>query len=215
MKLIYFPVRGRMEPARLMLELVGARYELETIPFELWSGPEGKARMLEQTPFEDRDAIAVTKEFAQDHGGLSAMGDLKRVPRVTLGAPPEFRTRFAGLKGLEEEYGLTNMKFKPLAIGANYDALDTGSVEAADVFTTDGQLASGKYVVLDDPKAIFGFQNVAPVVSEEVLQQQGPKFKDNGAVSRAQAPQRHSREGGNPCPRDPRECGASLPDNEN
>ncbi|WP_437957878.1 glutathione S-transferase family protein [Sorangium sp. So ce119] len=51
MKLTYFPVRGRMEPARLMLELVGARYELETIPFELWSGPEGKARMLRQTPF--------------------------------------------------------------------------------------------------------------------------------------------------------------------
>ncbi|WP_437832940.1 glutathione S-transferase family protein [Sorangium sp. So ce1153] len=51
MKLIYFPVRGRMEPARLMLELVGARYELETIPFELWSGPEGKERMLRCTPF--------------------------------------------------------------------------------------------------------------------------------------------------------------------
>ena len=142
--------------------------------------------LLDQTPFEDRDAIAVTKEFAQSHGGLMATGDLKRLGgRVTLGGPPEFRTRFAGLRGLREEYGLTQLKFKPLAIGANYDALDTGSVQAADVFTTDGQLASGKYVVLEDPKAIFGFQNVAPVVSQDVLEQQGTEFEETlNAVSK-------------------------------
>ncbi len=51
MKLIYFPVRGRMEPARLMLELCGARYEFEAIPQELWAEPEGKARFLRTTPF--------------------------------------------------------------------------------------------------------------------------------------------------------------------
>ncbi|AUX48880.1 uncharacterized protein SOCE26_104230 [Sorangium cellulosum] len=51
MKLTYFPVRGRIEPARLMLELVGARYEFEAIPMELWDGPEGKAQFLQITPF--------------------------------------------------------------------------------------------------------------------------------------------------------------------
>lgn len=51
MKLTYFPIRGLIEPARLMLELAGARYELETIPVELWPGPEGKQRFLRTTPF--------------------------------------------------------------------------------------------------------------------------------------------------------------------
>jgi osmoprotectant transport system substrate-binding protein len=141
--------------------------------------------LLDQTPFEDRDALAVTKKFSEANGGLTSTGDLKKLgSKVTLGAAPEFRTRFAGLKGLQEEYGLTKMKFKPLAIGLNYQALDKGRVQTADVFTTDGQLASGKYVVLEDPKAIFGFQNVAPVVSQKVLDAQGPEFADTlNAVS--------------------------------
>ena len=141
--------------------------------------------LLDQTPFEDRDAVAVTREFSDRHGGLKSTGDLKPLgAKVTLGAPPEFRTRFAGLRGLREEYGLTKLKFKPLAIGSNYDALDRGSVQAADVFTTDGQLATGNYVVLEDPKAIFGFQNVAPVVSQKVLDAQGGEFEETlNAVS--------------------------------
>ena len=44
---------------------------------------------------------------------------------------------------------------------------------AADVFTTDGQLSGGKYVVLADPKKVFGFQNVAPVVKQSVLTKRG------------------------------------------
>lgn len=44
------------------------------------------------------------------------------------------------------------------------------------MFSTDAQLASGKYAVLSDPKNIFGFQNVAPVVSEKLAKTLGPKF---------------------------------------
>jgi glutathione S-transferase len=51
MKLYYFPVRGRVEPARLLLALAGAAYEFEGIPVETWRGPEGKERFLSRTPF--------------------------------------------------------------------------------------------------------------------------------------------------------------------
>ena len=37
------------------------------------------------------------------------------------------------------------------------------------MFTTDPQLASGKYTVLTDPKNIFGFQNVALVINKSKL----------------------------------------------
>jgi osmoprotectant transport system substrate-binding protein len=141
--------------------------------------------LLDQTPFEDRDAVAVTKKFSDANGGLKSTEDLKKLgSKVTIGAAPEFRTRFAGLKGLKSEYGLTDAKFKPLAIGLVYQSLDNGKIQAGDVFTTDGQLASGNYVVLEDPKSIFGFQNVAPVVSQKVLDAEGPEFgKTLNAVS--------------------------------
>ena len=42
------------------------------------------------------------------------------------------------------------------------------------MFTTDGQLQGSKYVVLKDPKNVFGFQNAAPVVSQKVLTAEGP-----------------------------------------
>jgi osmoprotectant transport system substrate-binding protein len=128
------------------------------------------------TPFEDKDAIGVTKQFAAKNG-LKSISDLKKLgSSVTLGAAPEFRTREAGLVGLKKEYGLTQMKFKPLTIGLPYQGLDQGKLQAADVFTTDGQLTSGKYTVLADPKNIFGFQNVAMVISKKVLAAEGPAF---------------------------------------
>ena len=44
------------------------------------------------------------------------------------------------------------------------------------MFTTDGALQRGKYVLLKDPKFIFGFQNVAPVVSTKLAGKMGPEF---------------------------------------
>ena len=139
--------------------------------------------LLDKTPFFDSDAIAVKPDFASKNG-LESVADLKKLgSKVRLGAPPEFKTRFEGLIGLKKSYGV-NPTFKPLAIGLQYKALDTGKIDVADVFTTDGQLQNGKYTVLKDPKFIFGFQNVAPIVSKKVLDAQGPAFADTlNAVS--------------------------------
>jgi osmoprotectant transport system substrate-binding protein len=139
--------------------------------------------MLDKTPFFDSDAIAVKPDFATKNG-LESVADLKKLgSKVRLGAPPEFKTRFEGLIGLKKSYSVTPT-FKPLAIGLQYKALDSGKIDAADVFTTDGALQGGKYKILKDPKFIFGFQNVAPIVSQKVLDQQGSGFADTlNAVS--------------------------------
>jgi osmoprotectant transport system substrate-binding protein len=139
--------------------------------------------MLDKTPFFDSDALAVKPDFATKNS-LSSVADLKKLGSgLKLGAPPEFKTRFEGLIGLKKDYGV-NPTFKPLAIGLQYKALDTGKIDVADVFTTDGQLQNGKYTVLKDPKFIFGFQNVAPIVSKKTLSAQGPEFADTlNAVS--------------------------------
>lgn len=121
--------------------------------------------MSNMTPFFDTDAIAVRKAYAQKYG-LVNTADLKKVPHFTLGARPEFLNREEGALGMKKVYGVDNFTFKSLALGLQYQALDSGAVDAIDVFTTDPQLASGKYVVLKDPKNIFGFQNIALVVNK-------------------------------------------------
>jgi osmoprotectant transport system substrate-binding protein len=124
--------------------------------------------MSDITPFFDTDAIAVTKSYATKYG-LVTTADLKKVPHFSLGARPEFLNRQEGAAGMKSVYGVKNFTFKSLALGIQYQALDGGSVDAIDVFTTDPQLASGKYVVLKDPKNIFGFQNIALVIDTKKL----------------------------------------------
>ncbi len=131
--------------------------------------------LLPLTPFTDTDALAVKPDYATKHN-LQSIGDLKAIKGLRLGAAPEFRNRPDGLPGLKKHYGITGVAFSPLTIGLQYQALDDGKVDVADVFTTDGQLQNGKYVVLADPQNNFGFQNVAPVLSEKVQTAEGPDF---------------------------------------
>jgi osmoprotectant transport system substrate-binding protein len=131
--------------------------------------------LLAKTPFFDADAMATLKPFAQKNH-LVTLGDLKKLKSFSLGAPPENKTRYEGVVGMRQAYGITNIQFVPLTIGLQYAALDKGSVDTANVFTTDGQLQSGKYVILPDTKHIYGYQNVAPVVSSKLLAKEGPAF---------------------------------------
>ena len=128
--------------------------------------------MSQMTPFFDTDAIAVLKSFATKHG-LKTTSDLKKLSHWTLGARPEFLKRQEGAAGLKSVYGINNFAFKSLALGVQYQALDSGAVEGVDVFTTDPQLASGKYTVLSDPKNVFGFQNIALVINAKKLAELG------------------------------------------
>jgi osmoprotectant transport system substrate-binding protein len=132
--------------------------------------------LLNYTPFYDSDALATLPSYASQHS-LSSIADLKPLGKaVKLGGAPEFATRFEGLLGLKQEYGVSPT-FKPIAIELSYKALESGQVDVQDVFTTDGQLLGGKFKLLADPKHVFGFQNVAPVVRKSVLAAEGPAFE--------------------------------------
>ena len=133
-------------------------------------------RVLRMSPGSDVDATAVKPAFARRHG-LTSTGDLKKLERFRYGGPAENLARFQGAIGLRRVYGLRNMRYVSLPIPSRYSALDSGKVDAIAVFSTEGQLADhGKYVVLTDPKGVFGFQNIVPVVREDVLARQGPGF---------------------------------------
>src|SRR4051794_19364133 len=125
--------------------------------------------LLAMTPFSDQNALAVLPSFAKRHG-LRSIGDLSKLPGTALiAAPPEFRSRFEGLVGLRRLYGLSRVQVKPLKIGDQYAALDKHMADAANVFTTDGQLEKDRYVLLRDPRNLFTYQNVAPVIRKDLL----------------------------------------------
>ncbi|MHB1468076.1 MAG: ABC transporter substrate-binding protein [Solirubrobacteraceae bacterium] len=133
--------------------------------------------MLSYTPFADADALATLPSYATEHK-LASIADLKPLGKsVIVGGAPEFATRFEGLIGLRKEYGVVPT-FKPIAIELFYKALESKQTDVQEVFTTEGQLLGGKYKVLADPKHVFGFQNVAPVISKKILSEEGPAFQE-------------------------------------
>jgi osmoprotectant transport system substrate-binding protein len=134
-------------------------------------------KLLNSTPFFDSNVLVTVPGYATQHG-LKSIADLKPLGKsVKVGGAPEFATRFEGLPGIKQEYGV-NPTFVPIAIELSYKALESGQVNVQSVFTTDGQLLGGKFTLLADPKHVFGFQNVAPVVRGSVLAAEGPAFAE-------------------------------------
>lgn len=126
----------------------------------------------EETPFQNTETVTVTKAFAQANK-LRTIADLSNLPTFTFGARPEFEARQQGFAGMQSVYRLTNAKFVPIAADARFVALDEGDVEASNVFSTDPQLASGDYQILEDTEGLFGTQHVALLVNEKMLNSLG------------------------------------------
>jgi osmoprotectant transport system substrate-binding protein len=133
--------------------------------------------LLKATPFYDTDTFTMLSATARKLG-VKTIGDMKKVKSFSYAGFPECRTRMTCLLGLKQTYGLTQVKFIPLASISVYTLLDQGKATAGDGFSTDPQQADAKYTVLTDTKHIFGFQNVAPVVTQKLADAGGTEFAD-------------------------------------
>ncbi|MEV7244898.1 ABC transporter substrate-binding protein [Streptomyces sp. NPDC093248] len=137
-----------------------------------------KLTLLKPSPAEDKDSITVNAATAKKYGlsGKSSIADLKDVAKdLAIGASPEFQTRRQGLVGLKSVYGLQFKSFKALDAGGplTQAALKKNAVQVADIFTTDPTISKEKFVVLQDPENLFGFENVQPLVRKGELSQKG------------------------------------------
>jgi len=142
-----------------------------------WAGPNGLV-LLKRTPFSDTAGIAVTDAFATANGLRSLYGLRRVATTMTVGGPSQFEAGAPGLQQVAASYGVTPAAFKSIPIGDQYAALDSGSIQAAYVHTTDGQLATGDYFVLDDSQHVFGFGNVIPVISAKAVASEGTAMTD-------------------------------------
>ncbi|BAC69889.1 putative ABC transporter substrate-binding protein [Streptomyces avermitilis MA-4680 = NBRC 14893] len=139
---------------------------------------DSKLKLLDPAPAQDKDSVTVNAATAKKYHltSESSIADLKDIaPDLAIGASPEFQTRQQGLVGLKSVYGLNFKSFKALDAGGSLTqaALKKNTVQAADLFTTDPTITKEKFVVLQDPKNLFGFENVQPLVYKSGLSQKG------------------------------------------
>jgi osmoprotectant transport system substrate-binding protein len=123
--------------------------------------------VLDKSAAEDKDAIVVTPATAAKYGNsLDAFA--KSCGELVFGGPPEFQTRPDGIPGLVKNYSCTFKEFRALDTGGplTVKALEDGTVQAADLFTTDPTIKDKGFVELADPKNNFAAQNVVPLINK-------------------------------------------------
>jgi osmoprotectant transport system substrate-binding protein len=139
----------------------------EQVNAELKTKLPAGLKLLDSAKAEDKDSIAVTKETATKYN-IKGLPDLAPLAKdLVLGGPPEFKTRQQGVLGLKSVYGIEFKQFKSLDTGGplTIAALEKGDVQAANLFSTDPSILTKGFVVLEDPKNVFGAQNVTPLVN--------------------------------------------------
>jgi osmoprotectant transport system substrate-binding protein len=124
--------------------------------------------VLEQSEAENKDAVVVTAETAQKYNARSIADLAPNCGEIVFGGPPEFTERPYGLPGIERLYNCTFADFRQLDAGGptTVAALADGTIQAADLFTTDPTIADRGWVALDDPKNNFAAQRVLPLINE-------------------------------------------------
>jgi len=101
-------------------------------------------------------------------GGDAASAGGSPCSQMVFGGPPEFQKRADGLPGISKTYGCDFKDFRALDTGGplTVKALEDGTIQAADLFTTDPTIKEKGFVVLADPKSNFAAQNVVPVINK-------------------------------------------------
>lgn len=126
---------------------------------------------LEPSAAQDKDGLVVTPKTAKQYR-LKSLSDLAPVAgKLTLGGPPETQTRYVGVPGLKAVYGIQFGQFRSLDAGGplTQGALQSGAIDVARMFTTQGVIAQRGWVLLKDDKNLVPAQNIVPVARQAVL----------------------------------------------
>ncbi len=127
---------------------------------------------LAPTPFENTYRMGMTKAKAAELGNPTKISDLEgKAQDMVVNGFPACRQRIDCLIGVQQTYGFKFKKFLPGE--QKYQILNNGDADIAFVFTTDGPLNSGKYVVLDDDKNVFPPYNISFTIRDEAAKKLG------------------------------------------
>jgi osmoprotectant transport system substrate-binding protein len=124
---------------------------------------------------EDANAIVVTGATAARYR-LRTISDLARVaPGLVFGGPPECPERPDCLPGLRRAYGLRFRAFAALDAGGplTRQALESGDIGLALLFTTDPAIQARHLVVLADNRGLQSAENIVPVLRQGTADRYG------------------------------------------
>lgn len=131
--------------------------------------------VLAYSPAQDKDALVVTAETASANG-LATTSDLAPIAAdLVFGGPPECPERDLCIPGLLDVYGIEFGEFKPLDVAGplTVTALESGDIDVARLFSSQGIIAEKGWVLLEDDKGLNPAQNISPVVRTDLVDQHG------------------------------------------
>lgn len=128
---------------------------------------------LEPAPMNNTYALLMTQEGAEQYRIQTISEMVTQASELTMVGTYEFQEREDGLPGLQRVYGNFDLKnyqavIQPALI---YQALIEGQADVATGFATDGEISAYDLVVLEDDKNLFPPYQVAPVVRQEILEE--------------------------------------------
>lgn len=127
-------------------------------------------KWLKPIGFNNTYALAVPQELASKNN-LESISDLGNFAKdLVFGAEHEFFNREDGYDGLIKVYDLTFKNIAKMDVSLKYQAIGQGKMDVTDAFTTDGQLKALNLKVLKDDKNFFPPYYAAPIVRDEVLE---------------------------------------------
>jgi glycine betaine/choline ABC-type transport system substrate-binding protein len=134
---------------------------------------------LPRTSFENTFRIATTKEKQKDllKGAttLSEVAELPNANELSIAGFPECRQRTDCMLGLRDTY---NWEPKFVADEGKYEPIDADRSDLGFVFSTDGELTTGQYAIVEDDKSLFPPYNISFGVRDEALKTLGPKGQE-------------------------------------
>lgn len=123
---------------------------------------------LDASTAQDRDVLAVKADFAKKNN-LQNISDLAPLAAdMVLAGPAEWKSRYMGVPGLKQLYGLNFKKFQVFDAGGplTLAALTNGQAQAGDMFSSDPAIQDNGLVALKDDKGLFGEAAILPIIRQ-------------------------------------------------
>ncbi len=127
----------------------------------------------ESLGFNNTYALAVARRTA-DELGLKTISDLKRHPELTAAFTGGFVEREDGWQGLKRHYDFDLADVRTIEHALAYDAVDNGSIDVIDIYSTDGKLERHDLEILDDDRRFFP-EYLAVLLVRESFKEQRPQ----------------------------------------
>lgn len=124
---------------------------------------------LDTLGFSNTYANAIRKDFAEENN-IKTDSDLAAfTPQLVYGAEHGYLDRSDGYGPMCEKYGFNFKDTVQMDIGLIYQSINQGSMDVANVYTTDGLLYKYDLVVLEDDLHYFPCYDCAPVIRADAL----------------------------------------------